>query len=291
MSRTKFIVITPAKNEANYIQKTIDSVVSQTLLPSEWLIVDDCSSDDTALLAERAARRHPWIKVVRRVETGKRDVGYGDTRAFMDGLSRTGIPDYEFMFKIDADVVLKPPYFQKIFQKFAANPRLGIGVGEVDELVGSKLVPMRALPHGFNGMIKGWRRACFEAIGGIPRGPGWDGLDCYRAMMLGWETTTFPDADLRVVHLRPEGSSVKNRYEGWARHGRALHFSGAHPLWILASACYHMAERPFVLGGVCLILGYFESVLKKSKQYGDQDFRRYLRRWQLRRLTELLRLR
>jgi len=284
----KFVVITPAKNEAQYIQKTIDSLISQTVLPSEWVIVDDGSFDETADIGEAAALRHPWIHVVKRKDPGPRDIGYGDTAAFCTGLNKVLAEDYDFIFKIDADIVLGPRYFEGILDKFAGNARLGIATGGADELIKGSLVRMRVLPLGFNGMIKGWRRTCFEQIGGIPQGPGWDGIDCYKAMMLGWETSTFEDEDLRVIHLRPARSSVINLYHGWACHGRALHFSGAHPLWVLASAVYHLADWPYVLGSLCLLIGFLEAWLGGAKRYEDKELRQYVRAWQRKKLAEYL---
>jgi biofilm PGA synthesis N-glycosyltransferase PgaC len=285
-----FVVITPAKDEAQFFQKTIDSLVSQTVLPAEWVIVDDGSVDETADIAYAAAHLHPWIQVVQRTERGARDIGYGDTAAFCAGLRKVRTTDFDFVFKIDADVVLGPRYFQGILDKFAANPRLGIATGEADELINGLPVRTRYLPRGFNGMIKGWRRTCFQEIGGIPKGLGWDGIDCYKAMMLGWETVTFGEEDLQVLHLRPAGSSVISIYYGWASHGRALHFIGSHPLWVLASACHHLASRPYVWGGLCLLMGFVESCLKRPKRYDDQALREYVRVWQRKKLAEFLRL-
>jgi poly-beta-1,6-N-acetyl-D-glucosamine synthase len=290
MPDANFIIVTPAKDEAKYLQRTIDSLVSQTVLPAQWVIVDDGSADETADIALSAADMHPWIHVVRRQEKGARDIGYGDTTAFCAGLSNVRTSDYDFVFKIDADVVLGPRYFQGILDKFAANPRLGIATGDVDEIVKGSLVRTRFLPQGFNGMIKGWRRKCFEEIGGIPKGLGWDGIDCYKAMMLGWQTTTFEDEDLRVIHLRPAGSSVMSIYYGWAMHGRALHFIGAHPIWVLASAGHHLKSPPYVLGGLFLLIGYIEAMLKRAKRYEDQPLRKYVRVWQRKKLAELLKL-
>lgn len=286
----KFVVITPAKNEAQYLQKTIDSVVSQTVLPAEWVIVDDGSIDGTADIAHTAAINHPWIRVVQRKAKRVRDIGYGDTDAFCAGLRELNTNDYDFIFKIDADVVLGPRYFQGILEKFAANPRLGIATGDVDEPVRGNLVRTRYLPLGFNGMIKGWRRMCFQKIGGIPKGPGWDGIDCYKAMMLGWETITFEDEDLRVLHVRPGGSSVISIYHGWANHGRALHFMGADPVWVLASAFHHLASPPYILGGLFLLIGFLEACLKRARRYEDRALREHVRVLQRQKLAEFLKL-
>ncbi len=290
MDKPRFVVITPAQNEENYLAKMIQSVVSQTILPDEWVIVDDGSVDETFKIAEQAAQAHPWIKVVKRGPAFSRRLGANVVEGIYFGLRQLSRSDYSFLFKIDADVVLGPDYFQTILAKFAENPELGIATGEIYDLVGSKEVKTRWLPLGVAGPIKGWRRQCFEEIGGLVRGLAWDGIDSFEAMRLGWQATTFDDPELKVLHLRPEGSSVRNRYFGWARRGKAMHFVGAHPLWVLASALYHMADRPFILGGVCMLIGYLDAFLSKSARYDNPAFSRYLRRWQLKRLAGSLRL-
>jgi glycosyltransferase involved in cell wall biosynthesis len=290
MSKVPFIVITPARNEEQYLAQTIESVVSQTLLPSIWVIVDDGSTDATASIAERAARKHPWIKVVGRENRGHRSLGSGVVEALYSGLGTLAGEDYDFLFKIDADIALGPHFFEAMLAKFAENPGLGIASGDAYELVETKVVHIRVLPLAFTGAVKCWRRKCFEEIGGLISGPGWDALDAYQAMRLGWQTATFEEPALRATHLRPEGSSVKNKYWFWLRRGKGLHFAGAHPLWVLASAMYHMLDRPFVLGGMSMLIGYLTAVIDKSATFGDAEFRTYLRRWQLKRLARILRL-
>lgn len=290
MAGEKFIVITSARNEQKYLGKMIESLLSQTILPCEWVIVDDGSIDETARIAEDATRANSWIKVVRKEDRGFRDLGRGLVETIQYGLGYISKKDFEFIFNVDADVIIGPNYFKAILSKFQENLKLGIGVGEVYEHIDNKLLRLRSLPFGFNGAIKCWRRKCFEDIGGIPKGLAWDGLDCFKAMMLGWQAKTFSDEELRVIHLRPEGSSIKNQYHGWARHGKALHFAGADPVWLLASATYHMMDRPYVLSGLCMIIGYLEECLKDSRRYGDQKFRRFLRLWHKNQLARILRL-
>jgi glycosyltransferase involved in cell wall biosynthesis len=291
MAEAKFIVITAAKDEARYLGRTIESVVSQSPLPAAWVIVDDGSVDDTAVIARAAAKAHPWIKVVTRREGGPRDVGAGQARAIHYGLQQIGIDDYDFLFNIDADIVLKPDYFRVILRKFAEAPQLGIAGGQLYENFRGNLSKMRVLPLGMIGAVQAWRRECFQEIGGLARGPGWDGIACFQAMMLGWETRTFPDEELKALHLRPEGSSIKHRHVGWARHGEALYFAGAHPLWLLASAAYHALDYPYLLSGLCMIIGYLAAAARGRQQYGDGEFRRFLRQWQLHKLAGLLGLR
>lgn len=291
MANPKFIIITPARDEAEYLGRTIESVVSQSLLPSEWVIVDDGSMDDTAQIAANAARLHPWIKVVSRRNRGYRDVGGGSVAAFYEGLAHISLQDYEFLFNLDADIVLPPKYFQEILAKFAENPGLGIASGWVYDAVLGDLQRMRTIPEMGSGAARGWRRQCFQEIGGLVRASAWECLDSMKAAMLGWQSCNFEGETLRVIHLRHTGSSDKNLLHGWARYGRNLYFSGAHPIWVLAGAVYHMLDRPYVLSGICSLIGYLSELLKGSPRYEDREFRRFLRRWQLGRLSRSLRLR
>ncbi|MBW1991393.1 MAG: glycosyltransferase family 2 protein [Deltaproteobacteria bacterium] len=284
------MVITPAQNEAAYLGQTIDSLTAQTLLPQEWVIVDDGSVDETFQIAQQAARTQPWIKVVQRGPAKSRRLGAGVVEAFDFGLRQVSRRDYTFIFKIDADIVLGPRYFQTILSKFTENPRLGVATGVVYQLMEGREVKTRWLPLGVAGAVKCWRRQCFEEIGGLVPGLAWDGIDSFEALRLGWQAQTFEDPELKVWHLRPEGSSVKSRSRGWVRRGQAMHFVGAHPLWVWASAFYHMAERPFILGGICMLLGYLGAFLQRAPRYENLAFRRFLRRWQLKYLAGSLRL-
>lgn len=290
MSEAKFIVITAARNEAQYIGKTIESVISQTLWPGEWIIVDDGSRDETARIAQGAAAAHPWIKVLHRQDRGYRDVGAGQAEAIHHGIRQISMDDYRFLFNIDADIVLEPNYFRLILSKFAENPKLGIACGQLYEHLNGKWSKMRVLPLGMIGAVQGWHRKCLQEVGGLAPGPGWDGIASIKAMMLGWQTKTFEDEALKVIHLRP-GSSIENGYQGWARHGQALYFAGAHPVWFLASALYHSLDRPYLLSGLCMVIGYLAALVKDSEQYDDPAFKRYLRKWQINQLANLLRLR
>ncbi|MBM4286588.1 MAG: glycosyltransferase family 2 protein [Deltaproteobacteria bacterium] len=288
MSPNRFLVITPARNEEQYLGQTIASIVSQTVLPQEWIIVDDGSRDATAAIAQRAAGANPWIKVVRRRDRGYRDVGSGMVDAFYLGLNNVKEDNYDFIFIIDADVVLSRDYFKVILNKFSENPRLGIAGGTLYEPRHGKFCKTILMPWRTYGAAKCWRRTCFQDIGGLVKHIGWDNIDNFNAMMRGWETRVFEDEALKTYHLRPMGWSEKSPYTTWIRSGNALYFMGAHPLWVLASSVYHFQDYPYVIGGLCTILGYLQALLKGAKPYDDREFRNFLWKWQLKKLSELL---
>ena len=43
----KFTIFTPCFNSSNFIERTYQSLLKQTFTDFEWLVIDDCSSDDT----------------------------------------------------------------------------------------------------------------------------------------------------------------------------------------------------------------------------------------------------
>lgn len=279
------LIISPVRNEAAYLQRTIDSVVAQTVRPAVWLIVDDGSTDTTPEIAAAAAAQHSWIVLYRRPDRGVRKVGGGVVEAFDDGLSRYRLEDFDYVCKLDGDLEFGPTYFQRLFEKFEADPSLGTASGKSwIRAGGTRLVPERTGDDFSQGQSKLYRVACFRAIGGFVREVMWDGIDCHRCRMLGWNAQSFHDDELRFIHLRPMGSSFKSIYTGRLRWGRGQYFMGTHPLYALAIGVYRLMERPWVAGGVLIVAGYLSGYLRGLPRYADLEFRQHLRRWQLSRL-------
>lgn len=278
------LVVSPVRDEAAYLQRTIDSMINQSVRPALWIIVDDGSRDDTVAIAQSAAAAHDWIRVHRRADRGERKVGGGVVEAFNEGLSLVNLDDYEYVCKLDGDLEFGPRYFERLFEYFAADPRLGTASGKSWIRVGNRLVPERTGDEFSQGQTKLYRTACFRAIGGFVNEVMWDGIDCHRCRMKGWKAVSFRDEELRFIHLRPMGSSFRNIFHGRLRWGRGQYFMGTHPLYALAIAAYRMFERPWIIGGLCILLGYFSAWLKGLRRYEDPEFRRHLRQWQLAKL-------
>jgi biofilm PGA synthesis N-glycosyltransferase PgaC len=60
-----YVLVTPARNEAQFIESTIQSVVAQTMRPLKWVIVSDGSTDGTDEIVSRYAVAHEWIELLR----------------------------------------------------------------------------------------------------------------------------------------------------------------------------------------------------------------------------------
>ena len=103
-----YVAVTPVRNEEKYLPQTIQSFVTQTCAPIVWIIVDDGSTDATGSIADAAAAHYPWIEVVHRPDRGFRRPGAGVMEAFCDGLARLGSRAWDFLAKLDADLVFRP---------------------------------------------------------------------------------------------------------------------------------------------------------------------------------------
>jgi poly-beta-1,6-N-acetyl-D-glucosamine synthase len=282
----RLLIVSPVKDEAAYLQRTIDSVVAQTHRPTRWVIVNDGSSDDTGKIADEAARLHDWISVLHRPAGTQRRVGPGVVEAFYAGLETVNRADFDYLCKLDGDLEFSPTYFAELFARFEQNPRLGTASGKCFVPVNGKLVLERTGDGFSHGVAKLYRRECFEAIGGFVHEVMWDGIDCHRCRMLGWEAVSYSDESLNIVHLRQMGSSHRSVYHGRIRWGRGQYFMGSHPVYMLAVAGYRMAERPWILGGLCILYGYWQARFTGHRQYGDEAFRKHLHQWQWRELAE-----
>lgn len=278
----KYVLITPCRDEADYARRCLDSVVNQSVLPALWVVVDDGSSDATpSILAEYAAK-HPWMRVVRREDRGKRAVGPGVVDAFYAGLETVRLEDFDFLCKFDLDLDLPPRYFEILMRRMAEAPRLGTCSGKPYFEEGGRLVSEKCGDEMSVGMTKFYRTACFQEIGGFVREVMWDGIDCHRCRMLGWIACSWDDPDLRFVHLRPMGSSQKSILTGRMRHGFGQYFMGTGLPYMTVSAVFRLAHPPFVIGGLAMWWGYLKSSLQGKPRYGDLEFRKFLNTYQMR---------
>ena len=172
----KYVIITPARDEEKYIEGTIRSVIQQTILPAEWVIVDDGSKDRTSEILERYSTQFTWIHPVNRADRGYRKSGGGVVDAFYEGYGELTTTDWDFIVKLDADLVFGNEYFEDCFKKFIENPKIGIGGGTIYSNINGKYVKENCPPFHVRGATKIYRRDCWSAIGDLIRAPGWDTL-------------------------------------------------------------------------------------------------------------------
>lgn len=264
------------------MKQTLDSVVAQSIQPKLWVIVDDGSTDETPAILADYASRYPFIKIVTRTNRGHRSVGPGVIEAFYAGFESVDSSQFDFICKLDLDLIMPPRYFEILIQRMNENPRIGTCSGKpyyVDKNSGN-LISEGCGDENSIGASKFYRRQCFEQIGGFVRQVMWDGIDGHRCRQLGWIAISWDEPDLRFTHLRPMGSSQQNIFVGRMRHGFGQYFMGTGMIYMLASAVYRMVRPPYVTGGLAMFWGYLNSLIKGLPRFEDEELIKFIRKYQ-----------
>lgn len=275
-----YVIISPVKNEEEYIEKTLRSVTSQTVKPVKWVIVNDGSTDGTEELIEAFRKKYDWIKVVNKTDRGFYKLGSGVIEAFYTGYKEIAELNFAYLVKLDGDLSFESDYFEKIFHEFEKNPRLGIASGVWLVPKNHKLILQKPASFHTLGPTKVYRRKCFDEIDGLVPSLGWDTIDDIKARMLGWETKNF--SELRVVHWRPMGSYLG--VKGIINIGRAAYYAGWHPVFMIFRSLRRMLDKPYLIRGFLLFYGYVEGYMKKGPRYSDRSFIKFMRKQQINRL-------
>jgi glycosyltransferase involved in cell wall biosynthesis len=281
---TRFVIITPVRDEEKHVAETIAAVAAQEVPPAEWVIVNDGSTDRTGEILDEFAAKIPWLRVVHRPNRGYRKAGGGVIEAFNAGLAALQCKHWEFIVKLDGDLTFAPDYFVRCFEHFQRDPALGIGGGEIYHSIDGQLALEPNPRFHVRGATKIYRKACWEAIGGLWVAPGWDTIDEVKANMYGWKTYSFPE--LRLLHHRFTGSA-EGLLRDRIKHGVACHVSGYHPLFVVAKCVSRIAQRPYVVGSAAILYGFVKGYVTRVPRVSDPPMIHYLRNQQLRRLCGL----
>ena len=286
--RQTYCIVSPVRDEEKYMRRTLDSVVNQTVPPDLWVIVDDGSTDATPQILAEYEARYPFIRVIQRQNRGQRRVGGGVVEAFNEGWAVAAPYNHDFLTKLDMDLELPLGYFERLLALMAADPRLGTVSGKAyypgpsnkDESFEGELISEHIGDDVSLGMTKFWRRECFDEIGGLVPQVLWDGIDCYKARMLGWKAYSVDEPALRFLHLRPMGSSDKGIITGRIRLGTGQWMMGSSPVFVLASAVHRARHRPFIIGAAATLWGWAKAGLTGQPRIADPRFRKHLRAYQ-----------
>jgi glycosyltransferase involved in cell wall biosynthesis len=252
----RYLLLTAAKNEADYISRTIESVLRQTIRPLAWFIVDDGSTDQTAEIVRTFAAQHPFIHLLSSSTQSQRSFGSKD-KAINAACASAKKMDFDFLGILDADIAFeRDDYYECILGKFAGNPRLGIAGGYIYERAnGAWQCRKGNSEDSVAGGMQLFRRACYEQIGGyVPMHYGGeDWLAQIDARMAGWEVLACPE--YHVFHYRPT-SSAGGHWRGLFRLGLMDASFGSHPVFELFKCCRRVWARPVLLGSALRFGGY-----------------------------------
>jgi glycosyltransferase involved in cell wall biosynthesis len=280
--RPRYLAITPARDEEQFLPGLIASMRAQTITPECWIIIDDASTDRTGAIIDEAARANAWIEPHHLRSDRPRQPG-GES-VIMQFLTEDRWRRMDFIFRFDADVSFGPGLAESLIAEFRRDPRLGIASPTLAEPAkdGWRDVKLRSMHT--RGAAKMYSRACFEVVRKLEPGLGWDVVDEARALRAGFKTRTF--THIRCSHHRAQGSA-RGRLRGRYAFGRSAWYVGYSPLFLLAAAARRAFNSPFLLGSIMMVAGYLEGWLHRRPQVGDPELIKFIRKQQIRRLLML----
>ena len=283
----EYVLITPARNEAEFIEQTVRSVVSQTRLPKRWIIVSDGSTDGTDEIVRRYQQGRPWLELICLPPRVGRHFA-AKVHAFRIGYDRVRPCNFDVIGNLDGDVSFGNDYFEFLLGQFETMPDLGVAGTHYTENEFHSFGDSYINSEHVNGQCQLFRRTCFDDIGGyVPiRGGGIDWVAVTTARMKGWRTYSFSEREFK--HLRPMGTAGTGILGARFHYGKKDYFLGGHPLWQVFRSTFQLTKKPYVVGGICLLLGYLWCWMRREERPISAELMRFHRAEQLQRLKNLL---
>lgn len=285
MKKPNYILITAAFNEDKNIEKTITAVISQTILPSLWILISDGSNDNTDHIIKTYQNKYSFIEYMR-IEKENKFSFASKVFALHEGIKKLNNKEFEYVGILDADITFQNNYYEEILARFNQDQKLGIAGGNIVEFIHDTYINRIKTLISVAGAVQFFRKECFQDIGQfLPlEYGGEDAAVEITARMKGWRVKTFPE--LIVIHHGYVGGKrfLRNRY----RRGIQLFLLGYHPIFLATRSLYRFRERPFFAGSIAEMTGYIKAWIKYKKPLLPDDVVHFLRNEQLQRLKDLL---
>jgi glycosyltransferase involved in cell wall biosynthesis len=282
-AQLSYVLITPARNEGAFIEKTIDSMIHQTVLPLKWVIVDDGSTDKTGEIVENYLKRYPWIELIRRVPRKDRNFA-GKVYAFNEGLYRVQDLKFDLIGNLDADISFGPDHLEFLLSKFVESSKLGVaGTAYTQDDWDSTRDSFEG-EVSVHGACQLFRYQCFLDIGGYCPNPagGIDWIAVTTARMKGWMTRNYPER--RFHHYRTMGTAERGSLGAMFDYGKKDYFLGGSPVWEVFRVAYRMTKKPILFGGLALLLGYCSAAIRRVDRPVSVELIRFHRSEQMKKL-------
>lgn len=277
-----YYIVIPAHNEEAFIALTLDSLISQTILPKKLVIVNDNSTDKTAEIVTAYAKAFPFISLVNKTSSAIHLPGSKVIQAFHKGFE-TLDEAYDVIVKLDADLILPNNYFETILTIFANDASIGMAGGfAYIEKNGEWILENLTDKDHIRGAFKAYRKACFQQIGNLKPAMGWDTVDELLSKFYGWKVVT--DASLIVKHLKPTGAN----YNKTARYkqGEAFYTLGyGFLITSIASAKLAMMKKQPLLF-LDYINGFWKAKAAKTPLLVTPEQAKFVRKYRLKKMKE-----
>lgn len=284
--QVKYVLITPARNEEAFIEKTIESVAKQTILPLKWVIVNDGSTDDTGNKVRRFLGEYPWIELIEFPVRKERNFA-AKVFAFNAGQENVKNLDYEVIANLDADTSFDADHFEFLLNEFRKNPRLGVaGTIFKEDGYSSETDSFEGENH-VSGQCQLFRRQCFEEIGGYRpnKAGGIDWMAVTTARMMGWQTRSFREK--WFFHHRKLGTAERGRLKSSFSYGEKDYYLGGHPVWEALRVAFRMTRKPYLIDGAALGSGFLWAFVSRQKRAVSKELMKFHRKEQMRKLKTI----
>jgi poly-beta-1,6-N-acetyl-D-glucosamine synthase len=282
----RLLAVVPILDEAQHLPRFLASMAAQTRRPDRLVLVDDGSTDGSVGIATAFAERHSFAVALRRPPRPRsrdRLAKADELRAFQWGIEQAG-ERFDVIAKLDGDLELTPVTIEKIMDRLAADPSLGMAgtyLSEEDPESGAR-VRLRIRPEHVHGATKFYRRECYDDISPVPAIIGWDTMDEVKARMCGWRTESFALSGGDPLHMRPR-ASYDGVARGFRRSGEGAYALGGHPLHVLLYGLRHSTGPGGVWGSINYLAGWTGAALRRFPR-AEPDVREHIRRDELQRI-------
>lgn len=298
MNKPPFIIVTPAKNEEEFLPKVIKSINKSSLRPALWVIVNDNSTDKTQNIIQDASNKYDYIKLLRLNKKLHQEFIFQNSYSALKNLNisnawKSGFDyalelthrdkiDWEYIAVLDADTIVERRYFEVIISKMEADPRIGIASGSIYIHKNRKIDTIKCLRDRPSGTGRIWRKNCFiQTDGCCITHIGPDSVSTVKANLKGWKTVRFREP--KAYQLR-ETSSAKGLWKGYKGRGSSIYHANYPLLLILAIGLSYMIQPKFYLV-IPYFMGYLESMIRKEPRIQDEEIVQYFKK---ERLNEVL---
>ena len=280
----KYYIVIPSYNEEALIPLTLQSLISQTVLPSKIVVVNDNSTDKTAEVVLEFAKENSFISLVNKTSENIHLPGSKVIQAFQKGFE-TLDDNYDIIVKLDADLIFPSNYFETVIKHFQSDSKIGMAGGFCYiEKNGEWILENLTDKDHIRGALKAYRKECFQQIGGLKPAMGWDTVDELLCKYYNWKVVT--DESLHVKHLKPTGAN----YNKTARYkqGEAFYSLG-YGFWItaIASAKLAMMKKKPVLF-LDYIRGFWKAKWAKKPMLVNAEQAKFIRNYRLKKMKEKL---